>query len=467
MCGLSGFIGIRGLDSAARHSLVFALGAGIDTRGGHAAGFAVIHGKEATPHVGHRLGEWKASKLKFRRPVAESRIAMMHARYATCGKRTQSEAHPFEIRRNGQPILWGAHNGVLWNADQSAKKNNRKYDVDSREFFELLADNDVAGIQALEGYGMVTWIQADDLNHVYFAKLSSDADFFIAKLDQGGAVWGSTQKIVNEALKQASLSAKDYWPLDEVGRVYRIGANTGVVATNRDGIKVTSWTSSYNVVDWSNYQCATPTESPNAIEEPNYFNQDGSLSEFGFTSLYFMLLEHHPKYEGKFYGLFMRRPGGEVSRSGMHREVYQEREKAIAQADKLSKSGLMQYEVRELGFEDADNSGLTWGIYYETGKRLFIRSLLNKDEFTKYSEAIAAKEYLMHSKQKGSGMKYHVLPIEKSRWAGAENAMHAQSENVQSLPEDDTGDADEEWMNEWRSKRGFVKVDGHWQRMLK
>lgn len=231
MCGLAGFAGVR--NANIRYKLLYHLGLGIDERGGHAAGFVVNRNGEL--HEGRKLGYWATAKERFLRRASMGDLLMMHARWMTCGSGGIRESHPFRIERGGVPVLYGAHNGVIYDAPFSARMNNREYDVDSRELFELLADQEIGQIQDLTGYGVITWIETSTPNSVYVARLSRSSEFYITETKCGGFVWGSTPKIVRDALKRTKLQEKQPFILDEIGRVYEINS-TGVYKTGADGI---------------------------------------------------------------------------------------------------------------------------------------------------------------------------------------------------------------------------------------
>src|SRR4051812_41108202 len=145
MCGLAGFAGIKNVET--RTALVWTLGMGIDERGGHAAGFVSL-GEQLRCHK--KLGYWLSAKNRFVEAAASGPICMLHARYATCGKQTIEEAHPFAIQRDGRTRLYGAHNGVVYNAWESAKSHGRKIQVDSQEIFECIADGNIKALQKLD-----------------------------------------------------------------------------------------------------------------------------------------------------------------------------------------------------------------------------------------------------------------------------------------------------------------------------
>lgn len=241
MCGLSGFVGVRGQQT--RLMLTLGLGNGIDNRGGHASGYVSIS-KEGLRYA-RKCGEWIKSRMKFVNGAARGDLCMMHARYATCGGRGANSAHPFAIARDGRVVLWGAHNGMIPKAYESAKENGRVIDVDSQEVFELLADKEYEKLQKLNGYGAITWVDAAEPDHVKFARLSRNSDFCVVSLKEGGIVWASTWKILEEALGVADLHVKDNYDVDEVGRVFEFRKDC-VYMTNETGVKLASYDTSSN-----------------------------------------------------------------------------------------------------------------------------------------------------------------------------------------------------------------------------
>ncbi len=235
MCGISGFAGIK--DPIARINLVSAMGLGIDNRGGDASGYVNVDRETGKIHHAKRVGTWFESKRKFQRRAALGDMCIMHARWATCGnKKSQDQAHPFEIKRKGQTLLFGAHNGVIYNARDSAKKNNREasYTVDSKELFELLADGDLEGITKLDGYGVITWYEPGS-NHVKMIRLSSHSEIVVVSLKTGGIAWASTWDILQDALEFAELEAEYDFAVPDIGRIYQF-RDTGVYKTSAEGI---------------------------------------------------------------------------------------------------------------------------------------------------------------------------------------------------------------------------------------
>lgn len=220
MCGLAGFAGIK--DYKTRLVLTAALTAkGIESRGSHAAGYVAITEKHGVRY-GRKVGPWSKSRARFMKSAASGHMCLMHARYATCGKRDVTSAHPFAIHRKGKVVLWGAHNGMIPDAWNSAKQHSRECNVDSQEVFELIADGEFESIQDMMGYGVLTWVESNDTSCIKLVRLSKDSDMEIVSVKGGGIVWASTWKILNDALKAAGLEAEYKYDVDEVGRVFEI-----------------------------------------------------------------------------------------------------------------------------------------------------------------------------------------------------------------------------------------------------
>lgn len=265
MCGVGGYTGLGHLSAELRYDLVEALGIGLDKRGGHAAG-AVTVPEEGPPRLMRKLGTWSNARGRFVRAAAQGHSVMMHTRYATTGSKDSVEnAHPFAVKRKNlegedRTVLYGCHNGMIHGTWETAKKAGREHTVDSREFFELLADAAYETIRALSGYGVVTFVRPED-RAVRVLRLTKNSDFHAVRLVGGGVVWGSTETIVKEALEYAELTVDSVLDLSNVGRVFRL-SGTEATETKLDNIvlnasqtdKRTSGGSHYysGDVDWEN-----------------------------------------------------------------------------------------------------------------------------------------------------------------------------------------------------------------------
>jgi hypothetical protein len=167
--------------------------------------------------------------------------------------KTINEAHPFAIKRNDKVVLWGAHNGIIPDAWDSAISNHRYIDVDSQELFELIADENYQGIRDLSGYGVITWIEAARPDHVKIARLSANSEICLVLLESGGYAWASTWKILHAALKGANLSAKNMIELNDIGQTYEVHADQ-VVKSNINGLKISNVRNNKRTADKSAYQ---------------------------------------------------------------------------------------------------------------------------------------------------------------------------------------------------------------------
>jgi len=235
MCGLAGFAGIK--DYKTRLVLTTALTVkGIESRGSHAAGYVAVTEKHGIRY-GRKVGPWSKARSRFMKSAASGDMCLMHARYATCGKRDATSAHPFAVHRKGKVVLWGAHNGMIPDAWDSAKQHNRECNVDSQEVFELIADGELESIQKMMGYGVLTWVEASDTSCIKLVRLSKNSDMEIVAVKGGGIVWASTWKILSEALKAAGLEAEYKYDVDEVGRVFEI-TNDKVMMTDITGVNL-------------------------------------------------------------------------------------------------------------------------------------------------------------------------------------------------------------------------------------
>lgn len=233
MCGIGGFSQIK--DDFTKLRLTYFLGQGIDTRGGHGIGYVAI--KDHYVRWAKMAGEWKEAPKDF---IIKSAIAdslLMHSRWATCGTPNEvKQAHPFTIKRKGKDVLYGVHNGIIWDAWGSAAAHRRKIDVDSQELLELIADRETKTLQKLAGYGVAMWVECDT-NYINLVRLSGQSEICVAKVENNGLVWASTRDILDEALMRSGIKPIDYYDCEEVGRVYHLGKK-GIVRSNLKGVRL-------------------------------------------------------------------------------------------------------------------------------------------------------------------------------------------------------------------------------------
>jgi hypothetical protein len=126
------------------------------------------------------------------------------------------------IRRDGKPILYGVHNGMIYGTEETAAERGRKFLVDSKEFFELLVDNELDTIRSLAGYGVAMWMTPKHPKKVSLLRLSMLSEICVVSLVEGGMAWASTPLILKRALNSAGLRVYQEFDLPTVGRLYQI-----------------------------------------------------------------------------------------------------------------------------------------------------------------------------------------------------------------------------------------------------
>lgn len=216
MCGIAGFTGVS--DPVTRAALTLALGWGIDERGGHAIGYVSVHPggpNGGNIRYGRKLGEWRHAKRRFLASASGGEVAtLLHARFATLPNKGEVNcAHPFAIKRDNETRLWGVHNGVSPDAYFSAKMHKRPFDVDSREVFELLADEQRSEISSLDGWGVLGWVRGDERQRIRLCMVSECGELHVTRTTSGAIVFGSTRRIVDDALDVARLERAAHYAL--------------------------------------------------------------------------------------------------------------------------------------------------------------------------------------------------------------------------------------------------------------
>ena len=155
MCGLIGYTGQQRPDLFKVSHIL----ADNDARGGHSSGIYLNNKLEKT------VGKSSNLLLKIGKyQNANFKTVIAHTRYATHGKQTAKNAHPYKYGK-----IIGAHNGVLDNYIEVSKKFNlKKPDVDSKAIFNVLnKTKDYQNLGLFGGTIAVLFTDGKDSLYVY------------------------------------------------------------------------------------------------------------------------------------------------------------------------------------------------------------------------------------------------------------------------------------------------------------
>jgi predicted glutamine amidotransferase len=201
MCGLVGMAGLLSVkdENVLRNLLVFDTVRGVDS-----TGVAVVS-RDCEVKVAKALGNAfnLIDSLAFDQCMKGiNKIFIGHNRYATQGKVSPKNAHPYEI---GDIV--GAHNGTLKN--KYSFVNGNKYDVDSQALYDHINERGIEdAVRIADGAYALTWYnQADDtLNFIR----NEERPLFIAiDKKEERIFWASERWMLSVALSRNDIEAKE------------------------------------------------------------------------------------------------------------------------------------------------------------------------------------------------------------------------------------------------------------------
>lgn len=212
MCGIFGYSFKNGRLSPARRAVLATnLARYNDERGGDSWGIMALDRGQA--RVIRGIGDLSDNAYE----LCNYNTLFAHTRWATHGKPTIRNAHPFKIGK-----ILGAHNGQIRNHEQLNKKYGRNFEVDSMHIFAHI--NEGRELKELEGYGAIQWIRRSDPSKIYISKLLNGelAAYAVSAGEKpDGVIWSSSYKHALKSMLAAGITDFARYHIRQ-GKVYSI-----------------------------------------------------------------------------------------------------------------------------------------------------------------------------------------------------------------------------------------------------
>lgn len=189
MCGLFGF-DLQGITDVQRAIIVTVLAHGNDDRGDQSWGFYDPDSRTVTRDIGSIT---KAPLAEF----ASARRGFGHTRWATAGRISVENAHPFDI---GGVV--GAHNGVVYNHRELNQRHGRAHEVDSMHLVSHVAER--LPLDDIESYGVLVFTRDTDPTDSIFVGRWSNGELALYRTPHG-VVFSSEADIAINAMRAAGI----------------------------------------------------------------------------------------------------------------------------------------------------------------------------------------------------------------------------------------------------------------------
>lgn len=169
-------------------------------RGEHSTGIAALHEKwnvSIAKSVGDpfTLFDTISSEKIFKQM---NNVLIGHNRFATTGKITKKNAHPFEFN-----TIIGAHNGTLSNKHDLP--NHGDYEVDSQALFACIEKEGIEKtIARIRGAWALTWFDSEELS-INFLRNKERPLFYVFSKDGDRIYWASERWMLRVALSRNEI----------------------------------------------------------------------------------------------------------------------------------------------------------------------------------------------------------------------------------------------------------------------
>lgn len=200
MCGIAGYFSVDGADQTRLKTVAALLAVGIESRGGQSWG--TLSGDSINKGVGP-ISEG------LHLPDVMPPNYVMHTRFATHGRITVENAHPFT-----QGEVSGVHNGVISNHAELNATYGREFAVDSQHIFQHFAEGRYA-LADLRGYGAFVYRNE---GHWYGGTFNR-GDLEVANTSLG-KIFASTQYAVRKACILAGIEIES-WDVLKDNAIYQ------------------------------------------------------------------------------------------------------------------------------------------------------------------------------------------------------------------------------------------------------